>query len=90
MGPWFEGQMAGTLAEILSKESSFPKMLRLAIGYILAILIVQGARYVKRLYVRNFANNVNRAMKRVLFGNLVRKSRAELEKIGRASCRERV
>ena len=39
-------------------------------------------RYVKRFYVRRFANNVNRRMKETLYGNLVRKSRRELEQEG--------
>lgn len=39
-------------------------------------------RYVKRFYVRHFANNVNRRMKETLYGNLVRKSRRELEQEG--------
>lgn len=41
-------------------------------------------RYVKRFYVRRFANNVNRRMKEALYGNLVRKSRRELEQEGAA------
>ena len=39
-------------------------------------------RYVKRFYVRRFANNVNRRMKETLYGNLVRKGRRELEQEG--------
>lgn len=42
-------------------------------------------RYIKRFYVRRFTNNVNRRMKETLYGNLVRKSRRELEQEGAGS-----
>lgn len=77
-GPWFEGRMAETLVYI----AAFSDMLTLVCGYITAIALVQGMRYVKRFYVRHFANNVNRRMKETLYGNLVRKSRRELEQEG--------
>ena len=78
-GPWFEGRMAETLVRILQKNAVFSDMLVLVCGYIAATALVQGMRYVKRFYVRRFANNVNRRMKEPLYGNLVRKSRQELE-----------
>ena len=42
----------------------------------------QSSRYIKRFYVRRFANNVNRRMKEILYGSLVRKSRASLKEEG--------
>ena len=81
-GPWFEGQMTGCLVNILKGTSHFQEMLILVLGYVSAILIVQGARYIKRFYVRRFANNVNRRMKRILYGNLVEKSRTSLKEDG--------
>ena len=81
-GPWFEGRMAETLVRILQKNAAFSDMLTLVWGYIAAIALVQGMRYVKRFYVRRFANNVNRRTKETLYGNLVRKSRRELEQEG--------
>ena len=44
--------------------------------------VVQGSRFIKRLYVRKFANNINRSMKQVLYANLVRKDKVELEQAG--------
>ena len=79
-GPWFEGKMVGSLADILENRAAFSDMLTLAGGYILVIAIVQLARYLKRLYVRRFANNVNRQMKQILYGTLVHKSRQELHR----------
>ena len=77
-GPWFEGRMAGRLIDCLNGQAGFMDMLALVGWYALITAAVQGARYVKRFYVRRFANNVNRRMKRVLYGSLVRKSRSEL------------
>ena len=82
-GPWFEGQMTGCLVDILKGTEHFRNMLLLVIGYVCAILIVQGCRYIKRFYVRRFANNVNRRMKGILYGNLVTKSRASLREEGK-------
>ena len=81
-GPWFEGKLAGCLMNILNGTETFHAMLVLAIGYVLTIAVVQSARYIKRFYVRRFANNVNRSMKKVLYANLVNMSRADIEKEG--------
>lgn len=81
-GPWFEGQMTGCLIRILQGNGTFSDMLRLILWYVAAIAVVQGARYIKRFYVRRFANNVSRRMKCILYSNLVQKSRAELEEEG--------
>lgn len=81
-GPWFEGQLAQCLMEILEGHSTFQAMLRLVLLYGAVIAVVQTARFLKRLYVRRFANQVNRRMKHVLYGNLVHKSKEELESEG--------
>ncbi len=81
-GPWFEGKMAGCLAELLGGQKGFSDMLALVASYMLSIALVQAARYLKRLYVRKFANNVNRQMKETLYGTLVRKSRLSLNQEG--------
>lgn len=57
-------------------------MAALVAGYIVVTLIVQASRFVKRFYVRRFANNINRRMKGVLYANLVRQSRGALEEQG--------
>ena len=81
-GPWFEGRLAQCLADILGGRETAAAMTALAAGYILVTLLVQAARFVKRFYVRRFANNINRRMKGVLYANLVRQSRGALEKQG--------
>ena len=47
-----------------------------------SIAVVQVFRYIKRFYVRRFANNVNRRMKGILYASLVEKSRPELKEQG--------
>lgn len=84
-GPWFEGKMTGCLVDILKGADQFSDMLVLVLGYVIAIAIVQTARYIKRFYVRRFANNVNRRMKEILYASLVRKSRASLREEGEGS-----
>ena len=81
-GPWFEGRMTGCLVDILGGKAGYWDMLVLVTAYVISIAIVQIARYIKRFYVRRFANNVNRDMKEILYRSLVHRSRAELEEEG--------
>ena len=81
-GPYFEGQMTGHLIDILNGKAAFRDMLCLVLIYVVTIAVVQISRYAKRFYVRRFANNVNRRMKQILYGTLVRKSRAQLQEEG--------
>ena len=81
-GPWFEGKMTGTLVQILKGTAYFSDMLILVTGYVAAIVVVQISRYIKRFYVRRFANNVNRKMKQVIYRSLVMKSRPSLREEG--------
>lgn len=81
-GPWFEGKIAACLIDILNGKKFFSDMLALVAAYVPAIGVVQIARYIKRFYVRRFANNVNRRMKHTLYGSLVQKSRRALSEEG--------
>lgn len=80
--PWFEGTMTGYLVEILKGTGQFSGMLMLVISFAVVTAVVQVSRYVKRFYVRRFANNVNRRMKETLYGSLVKKNRASLREEG--------
>ena len=80
--PWFEGRLAQCLADILGGSEAAAQMALLVLVYIAVTLLVQAARFIKRFYVRRFANNINRRMKGILYANLVRQSRAALEKEG--------
>ena len=78
-GPWFEGKMTGYLVDIIKDKGQFSDMAVLVFSYVTTIAVVQISRYIKRFYVRRFANDVNRRMKEILYGSLVRKSRASLQ-----------
>lgn len=80
--PWFEGMLAQCLADVLGGSKTVAAMVTLVIAYFAVTIIVQVARFIKRFYVRRFANNVNRRMKGILYANLLRQSRASSEKEG--------
>ena len=80
--PWFEGRLAQCLADILRGTDTIQRMAWLVLAYLAVTLVVQAARFIKRFYVRRFANNINRRMKGILYANLVRQSRRSLEKEG--------
>ena len=80
--PWFEGRLAQCLADILGGSQTAGAMAVLVLAYLAVTLLVQASRFIKRFYVRRFANNINRRMKGILYANLVRRSRAALEKEG--------
>ena len=84
-GPWFEGRMTGCLVDILKGFGRFQDMLTLVLGYAVILAAVQTTRFIKRFYVRRFANNVNRRMKQTLYSSLVHKSRASLREEGEGS-----
>ena len=81
-GPLFEGRLVGTLQNVLYGTETADRMALLALAYLLTIAAVQGVRYIKRLYVRRFANNINRRMKHILYADLVHRSRSELDREG--------
>lgn len=78
-GPLFEGRLAQCLLDIFNGSKTFRDMTILATFYVLTITAVQTARYIKKFYVRRFANNTNRRMKQALYRNLVHSSKSELE-----------
>lgn len=80
--PWFEGKLAQCLADILGGSRKAGAMAVLVLAYLAVTLFVQAARFIKRFYVRRFANNINRRMKGILYADLVCESRAALEKEG--------
>lgn len=77
-GPFFEGQLAQMLVEIIHHNKQLSDMISLALIYVSVIFFVQMTRYIKRLYVRKFANNINRKMKHILYNNLIHQPTTEL------------
>ena len=81
-GPWFEGQMVQYLCDIIGGKKRPSAMVRLAGCYVLTIFFVQFMRYLKRLYVRKFANNISKNMKMILYRNLLYQKNIEKEDAG--------
>lgn len=62
-GPWFEGQLAQYLYDIIRGERTGREIAVLSLVYVLVIAMVQLLRFWKRLFVRRFANDVNKSIK---------------------------
>lgn len=71
-GPLFEGLLVQCLYDIMQGTRCPAAMLKLVLLYLLIMGFVQAMRYAKRLYIRRFANNTSRNMRRVLYNNLLR------------------
>ncbi|MCH4191502.1 MAG: ABC transporter ATP-binding protein/permease [Butyrivibrio sp.] len=78
-GPYFEGQLAQCLYDIMKGRRTLQDMLMLAGTYLAVIFLVQLMRCLKRFYVRRFANDTSRNMRHMLYNSLVNMSRAQLE-----------
>lgn len=73
---------SGTLLDVLNGTQTAECMALLALAYLATIAAVQGVRCIKRLYVRRFANDINRRMKHMLYADLVHRSKKELDREG--------
>lgn len=78
--PWFDGQLAQCLYDIFAGNRTAADMYVLCLSYALVILGVQSSRYVKRLYVRKFANNISLSMKDILYQHLVQTPKRDMER----------
>ena len=70
-GPYFEGQLAGCLVDISKNLKTANSMIQLSVIYICVILFVQFARFLKRYFVRDFGNNINRNLKMDVYKHFV-------------------
>ena len=77
--PYYEGKLVQTLDDIIKGLKGFNEIVLIVCCYLLVTLIVQGCRYLKRLKVREFANNINKDMKQILYHNLINKSTLQLQ-----------
>lgn len=78
-GPWFEGQLAQYLFDVLNGIRKRDDLVVLSLLYVVVIALVQGARALKRLYVRKFANNVTKSMKESIYHHLINESVLEIQ-----------
>ncbi len=71
VGPWLEGRLAQTVADLASGTTTAAGLIRLALVYVITTAFVQAMRALKRLYVRKFANKSSRAMKKRIYASLL-------------------
>lgn len=76
-GPYFEGQLAQCLFDIMGGSKVFTDMMVLALSYIAVIALVQLMRFIKRFFVRRFGNDTSRNMRHMLYNSIVFKSPSE-------------
>ena len=70
-GPYFEGQLAGCVVDISKNLKTANSMIQLSVIYICVILFVQFARFLKRYFVREFGNDINRNLKMDVYKHFV-------------------
>ena len=77
-GPWFDGQLAQYLYDIFGGTRTAADMYA-SVSVTPGHPRRPGARYVKRLYVRKFANNISLSMKDRLYQHLVQTPKRDME-----------
>ena len=90
LAPWFEGQLAQYVADVLGGNRKAHEVFLLALWYLITIGIVQGARYFKRLYVRKFANHISLTMKSLLYHHLLAEKPATIRQTDQGAFMTRV
>lgn len=80
LGPIYQGK----LIDALLRKGPLTSILTLAAVYLGLIGAIQLMRYIKRFYIRRFANSTSATMRLMIYNNIMHKSAAELshEKFG--------
>lgn len=68
----------GKLIDALIERISFYNLVKLSLTFIFVIFMVQFFRYIKRYYVRQFANRTTATMRFMLYNNILHKKEKEL------------
>lgn len=76
LGPIYQGKLIDAMAQ----EQSLSVIIRLAITFVLLILVIQIFRYYKRFYIRRFANSTSATMRLMIYNTILHKSSNELNK----------
>lgn len=70
----------GVMIDALINQEPFEIMIKAVIFYILIVVIVQFSRFLKRYFVRLFANRTNKTMQMITYNNVINKPILEFEK----------
>ncbi len=77
--PYFEGQLAQVLYDIIGGEKAFGDMLSVAITFFCVMIVVQIFRYGKRYFVRRLYNNTAASLRKSLYKTVINKKQVEIE-----------
>lgn len=75
LGPIWQGKLIDAIVSGLPLRS----VALTALSFVALIAAIQVLRYFKRFYIRRFANGTSAAMRRTIYGNVMRKTVGELE-----------
>ncbi|WP_010251063.1 ABC transporter ATP-binding protein [Acetivibrio cellulolyticus] len=75
LGPIYQGKLIDSIVA----GSSLSSLVRLAVTFVVLIGIIQILRYLKRFYIRRFANNTSATMRLMIYNNIMYKSAPELD-----------
>lgn len=76
IGPIYQGKLIDSMAD----GGSLAEILRLVTAFILFITIIQTFRYMKRFYIRRFANSTGATMRLIIYNHIMHKDLSELQK----------
>lgn len=72
--------LQGKLLDALLKRETIKNVMLLAALFVASIIMVQAFRYMKRFYIRRFANKTSATMRFMIYNNVIHKSEQQLEK----------
>ena len=75
-GPILQGKML----DALLKKAGQKSVMFLAVAFVGSIIMVQAFRYMKRFYIRRFANETSATMRFMIYNNIIHKTEQQLEK----------
>jgi ABC-type multidrug transport system fused ATPase/permease subunit len=76
LGPIYQGKLIDSIV----KKAPLSGVIRLAAVFVLMILSIQLLRYIKRFYIRRFANSASATMRFMIYNHIMNKSITELQK----------
>lgn len=77
LGPIYQGKLIDSIVQ----EEDLSVVLKLSVTFVLFILMTQGFRYMKRFYIRRFANRTSASMRLTIYNNIMHKKAEELQQI---------
>lgn len=77
LGPIYQGKLIDSIV----LGSGLSKVLKTAVTFLLFILMTQTFRYIKRFYIRRFANSTSASMRLMIYNNVMHRKAQELTQV---------